>query len=189
MQTLVAQIKPNFGYLNSIPFDKHSFEINNNVNILNTIISFANKFIDTSIVNNVSVNSSNINESGLIPSKRLRWWINVPVQLNANNKTWIKISADSAADKPCVNFYWAYKHFKQYIVKDRKPTTLATPNGKITPQYCLHLSFPANDGITYKAKFLLLKDLPASILVDIIMLIAFGYKFQNEISTVNKSTS
>ena len=110
--------------------------------------------------------------------------MNRSVLLLDKTTIWIKMLADSAADKPCMNLFWAYKHFKNYIVHDSKPTTLSTPNGETTPKYCVYLSFPGNDGVNYKAKFLLLKDLPAPILADINMLKIFGYHFKDEIPSL-----
>ena len=92
-------------------------------------IQFDNHFINTNNVNNID--SNKINNTGIIPSKRLRWWIDVPVLLLDKSTIWIKMLADSGADKPCMNLYWAYKHFRDYIVIDNKPTTLSTPNGKL----------------------------------------------------------
>ena len=103
-------------------------------------------FIDTNVICEIKSNSLTINKSGIIPSKRLRWWINVSVLLLDKTTIWIKMLADSAADKPCMNLFWAYKHFKNYIVCDSKPTTLSTPNGETTPKFCVYLSFPGNDG-------------------------------------------
>ena len=169
-----------YGYLKDIPFDKIQFNSNcDNAKQLICNIFFTTHTIDTSMIN--SINSKSVNKSGIIPSKRLRWWINVPVNVENNKTIWIKMLADSAADKPCMNLYWAYKHFRNFITKDHKPTTLSTPNGETTPKYCVYLSFPGNDNVTYKAKFLLLKDLPAPILADINMLKSFGYKFKDEI--------
>ena len=97
--------------------------------------------------------------------------------------------ADCAADKPCANFHWIAKYFKEYIIIDKDPVELSTPNGPITPKYCIYFSFPAWDGRIFKAKFVLLPQLPAPILADINMLIAFGYKFMDEIPPIFRHPS
>ena len=94
--------------------------------------------------------------------------------------------ADTAADTPCANLFWASDNYKKFIVKDKKPKTVDTPNGITKNKYCIFFSFPAFDGRILKSKFILLPTLPTSILADINMLIAFGYKFQNEIPPVFK---
>ena len=55
--------------------------------------------------------------------------------------------------------------------------TMLTPGGKIRPKYCLWLSFPAKNDVTFKVKMNLVNDLPVDILADINMLEAFGYSF------------
>ena len=154
---------------------------------------FTNKLLDKNnillILINILMNESivipiQINKTKIIIAKQVRWWINVPVKINSNKIIWIKMLADSAADKPCVNRDWALKHFKQFIQIDKHPTTLSTPNGFVTPKECLFLSFPANNGTIYRAKFVLLPQLPAPILADINMLDAFGYKFTDEIPPI-----
>ena len=123
-----------------------------------------------------------------IVSRHDRWWIDVPVKLSDSKTIWIKMLADSGADKACVNMEWANKYFKPFIIKDKHPVTIGTPNGLITPEYCLYFSFPTNNGITLKQKLLILPELPAPILADMNMLRAFGYKFNNEIPPIFKHT-
>ena len=91
---------------------------------------------------NETQKSKQINDSYIIPAKTLRWIIKVPVLLDNNDKIWIEMLADSAANKPCANLNWANKYFKNYICIDNQPTTLTTPNGKVTPKYCIYFNFP-----------------------------------------------
>ena len=78
----------------------------------------------------------------------------------------------------------ANKYFKQFIQIDKNPKTLSVPNGSVAPKYCIYFSFPSINAITYKAKFLLLPNLPTKILADINMLIEFGFKFESGLPPV-----
>ena len=128
--------------------------------------------------------SKSINNSKIIDSKHRRWWLKVPVEINKRKKLWIRMLGDSAADKPCANLKWAWKHFRNQICKDSDPVVIHTGGGTVNPEYCIWLSFPTDRGITYSSKFVLLKDLPAPILADLNILDEFGYKFKDEIPPV-----
>ena len=94
-----------------------------------------------------------------IKQHKLKWWINVPVQLNNGNIIKIEMLADPGANVGCVNTEWALKNFKEYIVNNNKNSIIATPNGTIWPKFAIWLSFPHKDKpYYYKAKFLLLDN-------------------------------
>ena len=152
------------------------------------VYNYNNNFVNLSqCKDDNNIESNSINKTQIIPSKQLRWWIKVPVQLYDKTRLWIKMLADSAADKPCANLHWAYKYFKKEICIDKFPVTLIIPNGQVKSKYCIYFTFPAVDGRIFKAKFVLLPDLPAPILADINMLVAFGYKFVDEIAPAFRS--
>ena len=134
------------------------------------------------------INTDNINDVPdkveEIISKQDRWWLHIPVKIGNDKVIMVKMLADSGADKACINSKWAHTHFKRFILKDKHPTTLGTPNGEVTPEYCLYFSFPTKFGTTLKQKFYLLPDLPAPILANMAMLRAFGYQFRNEVPPI-----
>ena len=147
-------------------------------------IEIKNKYnINTIKYENDTIDSKNINDCKIIPSKKKRWEISVPI-LYKNETKWMKMLADTAADTPCANLFWANQHYKKFINKDRKPKTVDTPNGITKNKYCIYFSFPAYNGRILKSKFILLPTLPTNILADINMLEAFGYKFSNGVPPV-----
>ena len=119
-----------------------------------------------------------------IESKDRKWWITVPVRKLDDSIEYIRLLADPGANIGCINTKWAIERYKDYIVKNNKTHTIDTPNGKVHPEYAIYLKFPTKMGDYYRAKFVLLDDLPTPILADINMLEAFGYKFRDEIPPV-----
>ena len=119
-----------------------------------------------------------------IDSKDRKWWITVPVRKIDKSIEYIRVLADPGANIGCVNTKWAIDRYRDYIVKNNKTHTIDTPNGKVHPEYAIYLKLPTKTGDFYRAKFVLLDDLPTPILADINMLEAFGYKFRDEIPPV-----
>ena len=123
--------------------------------------------------------SEQINETRIIPLRRLRWWIDVPINLLSGKRIWIQMLADTAADTPCANLIWAAQYYKRYILMDKKPKSVETGGGVTYNKYCMYFTFPTSKkAICLKCKFILLPNLPAPILADINMLIAFDFTFK-----------
>ena len=147
------------------------------------------KYNNSNFINTVQLSqddplSKQINETRIIPLKRLRWWIDVPITLLNGTIQWIQMLADSAADTPCANLYWACQNYRAYVIIDKDPLTISTGAGKTINEYCLYFTFPKIKGIRYKCKFILLPNLPAPILADINILKVFGFKFKRVIPPV-----
>ena len=162
-----------------------------NIHVIN-IINRYNKSYHTVCINTFNKictkNEANrINSTKIITPTHKRWWLKVPVEITQNKRLWIRMLGDSAADKPCANFSWANKFFRDSICIDKEPVQIFTGGGMVQPKYCIWLSFPGTDGTTFSAKFVLLDKLPAPILADMNVLEEFGYKFQNEIPPVFRS--
>ena len=117
----------------------------------------------------------------VIEPNRIVWYINVPVLMDDGQTRMIQMMADTGANHPCVNYAWAFKHFKNYIDHVSKhDATINTASHQVKPKYSLHFIFPTKSGILLKTKFYLINDLPCNILADINMLLAFGYTFKME---------
>ena len=123
-------------------------------------------------------------EALMIENKKIKWTITVPVKLKDGTIIKVKMLADAGANAGCVNTEWAYTHFKDYIRKNTKHAVLATPGGRVHPKYVLFLLFPTRSGKILKARLFLVNDLPVNILADLNMLIAFGYRFNDELPPV-----
>ena len=106
-----------------------------------TKFEFASNYINTTKFEDKYNVSNEINRTKLIPARQLRWWIKVPIQLADETKLWIRMLADSAANKPCANLYWINKHFKDSICVDKYPTQLSTAGGNITPNTVFSFHF------------------------------------------------
>jgi len=130
-------------------------------------------------INNLnSINNSQVKE---IHSNLVKWWIQVPVRLTDDSIIYVKMLADTGANAGCIDTEFALKYFKEFIVHNRKNSTLNTPGGPVHPKYCVYLTFPTKSGIILKAKLYLINNLPVSIIADLNMLMAFGYQFNNQI--------
>ena len=97
----------------NISYDKNAFNICD-LHMCNTIDDIEQKYNFNDHIVLLSdckdfenITSNKINKTQIIPSKHLRWWIKVPVQINQSKRIWIRMLADSAADKPCANLHWA----------------------------------------------------------------------------------
>ena len=119
-----------------------------------------------------------------INSKDRKWWITVPVKQLDDSIVYTKLLADPGANIGCVNTKWAIDNYTEFIVRNNKTHVIDTPNGKVHPEYAIFLRFPTKSGEYYRAKFVLLDDLPTPILADINMLEAFGYIFCDEVPPV-----
>ena len=119
-----------------------------------------------------------------IDSKNRKWWITVPVRQLDGSIVYTKLLADPGANIGCVNTKWAIDNYTEFIVRNNKTHVIDTPNGKVHPEYAIFLRFPTKSGEYYRAKFVLLDDLPTPILADINMLEAFGYVFCDGIPPV-----
>ena len=128
--------------------------------------------------------ANRINSTKIIKPTHKRWWLKVPVEINKRKRLWIRMLGDSAADKPCANYNWAINHFRDSICIDKEPVNVYTGGGMVQPKYCIWLSFPAANGTTFSAKFVLLQQLPAPILANMNVLEEFGCTFKNEIPPV-----
>ena len=123
----------------------------------------------------------NVDQSKIqsIETKSIRWWINVPVQLDSGKVIHVQMMADTGANHPCCNSKWAFKYFSKYIDPISKHDTIInTASDKLQPKYALYFLFPTPSGLLLKAKFYLLDNLPVNILADINMLYKFGYEFK-----------
>ena len=161
--------------------------IDTNVQLLNANSS-SNEYLSalTSSKGDIIRHASDLNIylTQEIESKNRKWWITVPVRKLDASIEYIRLLADPGANIGCVNTKWAIERYKDFIVKNNKTHTIDTPNGKVHPEYAIYLKFPTKTGDYYRAKFVLLDDLPTPILADINMLEAFGYKFRDEIPPI-----
>ena len=161
--------------------------IDTNVQLLHPNAS-SNEYLDAVTSSNYDIirhaSDLNIFVTQEIESRDRKWWITVPVHKLDGSIEYIRLLADHRANIGCVNTKWAIERYKDYIVKNNKTHTIDTPNGKVHPEYAIYLKFPTKTGDYYRAKFVLLDDLPTPILADINMLEAFDYKFRDEIPPV-----
>ena len=166
---------------------------NKTINIINATKRYHKTYHTVCIHSQIQISddteANSINKSKIIQPTHKRWWLKVPVELKKGKKLWIRMLGDSAADKPCANYNWAVKYFRDEICIDKEPVTIFTGGGVVKPKYCIWLSFPAADGSTFSTKFVLLQQLPAPILADMNILEEFGYVFKNEIPPVFKKKS
>ena len=148
----------------------------------------SNQYLQALAISNYDIvkhaNDENISITTEIESRDRKWWITVPIKKLDKTIEYIKILADPGADIGCVNTKWAIDHYKDYIIKNNRTHTIDTPNGKVHPEYAIYLRLPTKTGEFYRAKFVLLDNLPTPILADINMLEAFGYKFRDEIPPI-----
>ena len=120
-------------------------------------------------------------DTSIIPSKRDKWYINVPIRKEDGTRVYVKMLADGGANIPCVNTNWAIEYFKQFIMHNNTQARILTAGAHIiTPKYVMWLTFPTKSGKLLKAKFFLVDNLPVDILADINMLREFGYTFKDE---------
>ena len=123
----------------------HNGNSNNDkyIHIINGQRRFNSQFHTVCITNSEICNereSKQINNTKIITAKHPRWWLKVPVEISKNKRVWIRMLGDSAADKPCANFEWACKHFRNQICKDNHPVTSETGGGIVKPEFCIWLS-------------------------------------------------
>ena len=121
-----------------------------------------------------------------LDAKPIRWWIYVPVRINASTVVTLKMLADSGANHPVCRTEWALTHFRQFVEPNGRKAVLNTPNGPISPKFKIHLLFPTKSGLIIKVKFFLVDDLPVNLIADLNMLIKFGYKFQSQVPPIFK---
>ena len=161
--------------------------IDTNVELLPENAS-SNEYLQTLAISNADVikhaNDEHISLTTEIESRDRKWWITVPVKKLDKTIEFIRVLADPGADIGCINTKWAIDNYKDYIIKNNRTHTIDTPNGKVHPEYAIYLRLPTRTGKFYRAKFVLLDNLPTPILADINMLEAFGYKFRDEIPPI-----
>ena len=161
--------------------------INTNIELLPKNAS-SNEYLQALAISNSDIikhaNDEQISITTEIESRDRKWWITVPIKRLDKTIEYIKILADPGADIGCVNTKWAINNYKEYIIKNNRTHTIDTPNGKVHPEYAIYLRLPTRTGKFYRAKFVLLDNLPTPILADINMLEAFGYKFKDEIPPI-----
>ena len=109
-----------------------------------------------------------------------QWYINVPIKYENGTVVKTPVFADPGANAACIDYDYAFEHFRDSICSNKIKLTMKTPGGIVRPKYCVWMSFPTVSGTILKGKFHLVKNLPVEILVDINILKAFGYKFDNE---------
>ena len=117
----------------------------------------------------------------IIPSKNDKWWITVPIKMKNGEVVRAKMLADAGANIPCLDTKWAITHMKQCIMFNNTQSRILTAGSNVLkPKYIVWMTFPTKSGKILKAKFYLVDNLPVSILADLNMLRAFGYKFRDE---------
>ena len=132
--------------------------------------------VDDQIQARLANNNNGSNKIIEFQTLPIKWWINVPVQLDNNTVITVKMMADTGANHPVMNTQFAIDNFRNKIQRNRRNATINTPNGIITPIWCLYLLFPTKDGTLLKVKFILIDQLPVTMIADLNLLKHFGYQ-------------
>ena len=109
-----------------------------------------------------------------------KWHVHIPICYPNGKTVKTRVFADPGANSACVDWDWAFKHFRDGICNTTRNLVLHTPGGMVTPKLCIWMALPMYSGNILKAQLYLVKDLPVKLLADINMLKAFGYTFRDE---------
>ena len=157
-------------------------EENGHINfITNTQVNYNgnNVTLESDVKYEITDEIEDVFEKEIIRDTNDQWIINVPIMYEDGTVVKTQLCADPGANSACVDAAWANKHFSSMICRNKGNKRMDTPGGIISPKYCMWMTFPTHNGKLLMRKMYLIDNLPVTVLADINMLKAFGYKFKD----------